>query len=273
MWPSGFRNSLLSSTSLLAHSQIWNGRNRCEQRGKTGLWTAVLPSGYGSGLSRQGLCFIPHLPFPISVDSILLFSRAWVQLLWWNAEWPALCHSQDSCLSSELKASTEGAFSPSSPPTETRAIPFYKFPKPLALLVDRRGRVECPLFSSGPGRKDLNPGKRTKSLSPSFMEIPHLIPSHQSMTSCHLLPSSFQPPSTVSAIGTTTSDFSWWCVCVYVYAILLTCLWQRQRGSTSHQCQCPTLIKSDSGREPMYCSALKALVGEGLQAMQKVDES
>lgn len=89
-WFQKFHISVLYQSLGTHPGMKW--RNRCEQRGKTGLLDCVLPSTYRSGPSRQGLCFIPHLPHLCRLHLTLSLEPG-VQLLWWNAGMASLVSS------------------------------------------------------------------------------------------------------------------------------------------------------------------------------------
>lgn len=145
------------------------------------------------------------------------------------------------------KASTEGSiFTPSSSNRNQSHPPSTNSQSLLCLLVDRRGRVECPLFSSGPGRKDLT-WQKNQVFKPQLYgnSSPDSIPPVYDILSSPtiLIPATkyclkplAQPPVT-SADGVCV----YMCVCTYSRAC------DRGKEEAPHQCLRPTLIKSDSG--------------------------
>ena len=146
------------------------------------------------------------------------------------------------------RASTEGSiFTPNSSNRNQSHPPSTNSQSLLCLLVDRRGRVECPLFSRRPGRKDLTWQKNQVfkpqlygNYSPDSIHVYDILSSPTILIPAtkYCLKPLAQPPVT-SAHGV--------CVCVYVCVCTYSRACDRGKEEAPHQCLRPTLIKSDSG--------------------------
>ena len=157
---------------------------------------------------------------------------------------------------------TEGSiFTPSSSNRNQSHPPFKNSQSLLCLLMDKRGRVECPLFSSGPGTKEKTWQTTSKTWQNNQQKpqlyrdsSPDSIPPVYDILSSPviLIPTTkyclkpFAQPPVTSADG----------VCVYMCVCVCTCSCACDRGKEeaketqspfSHQCLSPTLIKSGSG--------------------------